>query len=182
MSDFKHEKVPAKNRKGYRIVRVYKGAYLRWNLDQPSFNRRRLTALAGAVCSAAFYIFGVSRDSIINHLSLSGVPGALCLLPLVFCVWGTVQLFTAGNRMPAALFVSRRRYLIAGGLMTSLMGLVAFILSCVVCIRLNGLTEGIDWFCAALYLLCGLAAFPAARSFYKVELVRENAGSSVSAG
>ena len=181
-ADFDYERVPAQNRKGYRVRRVYKGTYTRWDLAKPAYNRRRLIALAAIAASVVCFFAAVTRPSMVNIIPLSGVPGAICMIPLIFALLGAHQLFTSGNTMATRMFVSRRRYLVFGSFFASALGLIAAILSAVVCIRLGYVAVAEDWFTAALYLLVSLTALPAALVFFKTPTVTEKTpGATVSA-
>lgn len=177
-ADFDYEKVPANNRKGYRVRRVYKGTFSRWNLEKNTFNRRRLIALASSAASAACFFAAVTRPSMVNVIPLSGVPGAFCMIPLLFSLLGALQLFTSGNSLATRLFISRRRYLVFGSFAAVLLGVVSAVLSVVVCLRIGSVVAAEDWFTAALYLLLGLAVLPAALAFFRIPVVVEKSAVS----
>ena len=170
LQDVSSEKVPADNAAGYRIVRTYRGAYLRWDLTAAGFRALRVKALLCTLLAAVCYPAAVFQPSRTNIEAVSGLIAIACIIPLAYLIAGTIQLFTGGARMPKALFLSRRSKLFNGALFTLIVAAAASAFSLYYCFTTGGVHE---WITAAALLLCAFFSLLEVLLFRKRETVED---------
>lgn len=98
-SDYEAVKVPANNKKGYKIQYDYIGNWCVWNESPAEFNKRKRTYIAVGCFSALLLIVcGIQRVTI-NTNGFVAIPGLVALVSLMYAAIGTVQICMAGLRV-----------------------------------------------------------------------------------
>ena len=97
-------KVPADNRKGYRMDYVYIGPWYVWQQDQEQICREKRFILNACIISLVLYAAAAVQFCEVNYARLVSLAGMLSLAPFVFEVFGVFQFYFSKEKMTAQTF------------------------------------------------------------------------------
>ncbi|MBQ7371499.1 MAG: hypothetical protein IJW67_06400 [Blautia sp.] len=97
--NYKAVKVPAKNKKGFRMEYVYIGPWYVWTADPIQVKKTKIGVLNACVISLILYVVAALQDSPVNYQRLVSMTGLLSLAPFIFELFGVVQFWMSKEKM-----------------------------------------------------------------------------------
>ena len=97
--NYKAVKVPADNRKGYRMDYQYIGNWMVWQNEEREVRKCRTFVLNACLISLILYVVAALQSVPVNYGRLVSLTGMLSLAPFVFEIFGAVQFFFSKDRM-----------------------------------------------------------------------------------
>lgn len=166
--DYRVEKETADNRRGYKIVYVYKGEWLAWNEDVSGVRRRKRLYVAAALLQTFLLVLcGVQRVAF-NTAGAVAIPGLISLVSLMYEWIGIVRFCMAKGLMQGrdcrrmysfiekgavvtglcyavAVIAGLRQQILNGADLPSILVLLGFILCAVISFVLYAQHEKLSW-------------------------------------
>ena len=102
--NYRAEKVPADNKKGFRMEYVYIGPWYVWVQDEEQIRREKRVILNACIISLALYSVAALQYAEVNYARFVSMAGMLSLAPFVFVAFGVFQFYFSGEKMTAQTF------------------------------------------------------------------------------
>lgn len=154
--DYTVEKVPASNRKGYKIIYTYTGNWFGWDLSPAELKKRRITYAAVAAAVTVLFAVCGTRSAYVNASAFVAVPGILSIIAQMYGWIGIFQFCTAKKMIREKEIRRTQKYLRAATVLTAIChGLAA--VSCVILMALMGF-EAPSAFVAFGLFACGMSS------------------------
>ena len=96
--NYKAVKIPARNKKGYKIEYVYIGKWYGWKEDRAVVRRVKAAAAAALILSVLLYLYAALQNDPLNWSVPISIMGLLSLAPLLFLVIGMIQFLAAKEK------------------------------------------------------------------------------------
>jgi len=102
--NYKAVKMPAANRKGYRMEYVYIGQWVGWKESSAHVRKTKITAGICCALSLLLYLCAATFGSPVNYGRLVSMTGLLALAPFIFVVFGVFQFCLSKEKMTKDTF------------------------------------------------------------------------------
>ena len=96
--NYKPVRIPARNKKGYKIEYVYIGKWYGWKEDRAVVRHVKAAAAAALILSVLLYLYAALLNVPLNWSKLVSMMGLLSLAPLLFLVIGMVQFLVSREK------------------------------------------------------------------------------------
>lgn len=118
--DYRAEKEPADNKKGYKIVYTYKGEWYGWNEDSKAIRNRKILYVATMLlCTILLVLCGTQRVYL-NTVGAVAIPGLISLASILYTWIGTIQFCLAKELIRAKECKSMYSFIEKGSIITAL--------------------------------------------------------------
>ncbi len=168
--NYTEKKVPRKNGKGTRIVRVYTGEYYKHEMPDDEWKKLKIVYGLSYLLAVAALILGMSRNALSNYTKFMALLGMIAILMSGWILFVLLSYLPAGRKLTIGEFKATNKPLITA----SLAGAISMgILSLSSILSLIFVKDvGYELFNAAIYALGGLLLLLIWRKENKIQYER----------
>ena len=102
--NYKAVKVPAKNKKGFKMEYVYVGAWMVWEGEAGALKKEKIFILNTCFLSLLLYAAAALQNAQVNAERMVAIPGLLSLAAAVFMLFGVFQFYFSKERLTEESF------------------------------------------------------------------------------
>ena len=97
--NYKAVKIPADNKKGYKMDYVYIGPWVVWQQDPEEIKKEKRFVLNACIISLVLYAAAAVQFCEVNYARFVSMTGLLSLAPFVFEIFGVFQFYFSREKM-----------------------------------------------------------------------------------